>query len=158
MCRSRIILESFIILEGHNHCALWVASLRHKPTDSVDYGGGKAKFVIGMLMPTMTRDVNVTAGPDGDGLICIIRLPKDGVARVEQSQLLELIAPEALLIISHIRSSKQKASIQCVVLSIASSKCRQYALKVCSVKKQHTHINFVEKQHAHMDLDKHYVY
>ena len=79
--------------------ALVTSSWRHMPTDNVDFGGGKAKFVIGGVMPAMTRVVNVTAGPDGDGLMCIIRLPKDGVARVEQSRLLELIAPEARLII-----------------------------------------------------------
>ena len=27
-------------------CALWVASLRHMPTDNVDFGGGKAKFLL----------------------------------------------------------------------------------------------------------------
>lgn len=80
-------------------CALWISSLRHMPTDTVDFGGGKARSVMGCLMPAMTLAVNVTAGPDGDSLICVIRLPKDGVARVEQSQLLELVAPEARLII-----------------------------------------------------------
>ena len=79
--------------------ALYVSSWRHMPTDNVDFGGGKAKFVMGSVMPAMTRAVNVTAGPDGDGLWCIIRLPKDGLARVEQSQLLEMVAPEARLII-----------------------------------------------------------
>jgi len=51
------------------------------------------------LMPACTRAVNVTAGPDGDGLMCIVRLPREGLAKVQQSQLLELIAPEARLII-----------------------------------------------------------
>ncbi len=50
-------------------------------------------------MPACTRAVNVTAGPDGDGLMCIVRLPREGLAKVQQSQLLELIAPEARLII-----------------------------------------------------------
>ena len=79
--------------------ALWVSSWRHMATDNVDFGGGKAKYVIGSLMPAQTRAVNVTAGPDGDGLMCIIRLPKDGLTRVTQSQLLDLVAPEAQLII-----------------------------------------------------------
>lgn len=66
-------------------CALMISSWRHMPTDNVNFGGGKAKLVIGSGMPAMTRAVNVTAGPDGDGLMCIVRLPKDGLARVEQS-------------------------------------------------------------------------
>lgn len=57
-------------------CALWIFSLRHMPTDAVDFGGGKARSVMGCLMPATTRAVNVTAGPDGTGLICVIRLPK----------------------------------------------------------------------------------
>ena len=50
-------------------------------------------------MPAMTRVVNVTAGPEGDGLMCMIRLPKDGVAQVEQSQLLKFVAREARLMV-----------------------------------------------------------
>lgn len=61
-------------------CALIVSSWRHAPTDNVDFGGGKAKSVLGGTMPAMTRAVNVTAGPDGDELWCIIRLPKYGLA------------------------------------------------------------------------------
>lgn len=76
-----------------------VSSWRHAPTDNVDFGGGRAKFVMGSGMPAMTRAISVTAGSDGDGLWCVIRLPKDGLARVEQSQLLEFVAPEAKLII-----------------------------------------------------------
>ena len=45
------------------------------------------------------RAVNVTTGPGGDGLMCILRLPRDGLAKVQQSQLLNYIAPEAQLIV-----------------------------------------------------------
>ena len=79
--------------------ALWVSSWRHMAIDEVDFGGGKPRFKLGGLMPACTRAVNVTAGPDGDGMMCIVRLPKTGLAKVQQSQLLEHIAPEALLII-----------------------------------------------------------
>ncbi|KAA6421201.1 MAG: hypothetical protein FRX49_08900 [Trebouxia sp. A1-2] len=79
--------------------ALWVSSWRHMAIDDVDFGGGKPRFKLGCLMPACTRAVNVTAGPDGDGLMCIVRLPREGLAKVQQSQLLEHIAPEARLII-----------------------------------------------------------
>jgi len=79
--------------------ALWVSSWRHMAIDDVDFGGGKPRFKLGSLMPACTRAVNVTAGPDGDGLMCIVRLPREGLAKVQQSQLLEQIAPEARLII-----------------------------------------------------------
>jgi hypothetical protein len=79
--------------------ALWVSSWRHMAIDEVDFGGGKPRFKLGSLMPACTRAVNVTAGPDGDGLMCIVHLPREGLAKVQQSQLLELIAPEARLII-----------------------------------------------------------
>ncbi|KAL0021527.1 hypothetical protein WJX77_004343 [Trebouxia sp. C0004] len=79
--------------------ALWVSSWRHMAIDDVDFGGGKARFKLGCVMPACTRAVNVTAGPNGDGLMCIVRLPRDGLAKVQQSQLLERIAPEARLII-----------------------------------------------------------
>lgn len=79
--------------------ALWVSSWRHLAMDDVDFGGGKPRFNLGCVMPACTRAVNVTAGPDGDGLMCLVRLPKEGLAKVQQSQLLELIAPEARFII-----------------------------------------------------------
>ncbi len=66
--------------------------------DDVDFCGGKPRLKLGGLMPACTRAVNVTAGPDGDGLMCILRLPRDEPAKVHQSQLLEHIAPEARLI------------------------------------------------------------
>jgi hypothetical protein len=67
--------------------------------DDVDFGGGKLRFKLGGLMPACTCAVKVTAGPDGDGLMCILRLPRDGLAKIHQSQLLQHIAPEARLII-----------------------------------------------------------
>ncbi len=79
--------------------ALWVSSWRHMAIDDVDFGGGKARFKLGCVMPACTRAVNVTAGPDGDGLMCIVRLPREGLIKLQQSQLLELVAPEARLII-----------------------------------------------------------
>ena len=82
--------------------ALWISSWVNMPTDRVDFGGGKAEVLLGSLMPACLRAVNVTSGPGGDGRMCILRLPRDGVAKVQQSQLLNNIAPEAqLLVQSH---------------------------------------------------------
>ena len=82
--------------------ALWVSSWVNMPTDRVDFGGGKAEVLLGSVMPACLRAVNVTSGPEGDGLMCILRLPRDGLAKVQQSQLLNHIAPEAqLLVQSH---------------------------------------------------------
>ena len=67
--------------------------------DSVDFGGGRAVLMMGTLMPSFQRACNVSGGPKGDGLICIIRLPREGLARVQESRLLDLIAPEAKLMI-----------------------------------------------------------
>ena len=77
--------------------ALWVSSWRNMPTDSVDFGGGKPDIVLGGFMPACSRAVNVSLGPGGDGLMCILRLPRDGLAKVQQSQLLNYITPEARL-------------------------------------------------------------
>ena len=79
--------------------ALWMSSWTNMPTDKVDFGGGKPEFLLGGLMPASLRAVNVTTGPGGDGLMCILRLPRDGLAKVQQSQLLNHIAPEARLIL-----------------------------------------------------------
>ena len=79
--------------------ALWVSSWRNMPTDSVDFGGGKPDIVLGGLMPASLREVNVTSGPEGNGLMCILRLPRDGLAKVQQSELLNYVAPEARLIV-----------------------------------------------------------
>ena len=79
--------------------ALLVSSWRHMPTDHLDFGGGKAHSLLGSLMPASPRFVNITSGPEGDGLMCILRLPRDGLAKVQQSQLLNYIAPEAQLLV-----------------------------------------------------------
>ena len=63
------------------------------------FGGGKPRFKLGDLIPACTRAVKVIAGPDGDSLMCIVRLPRDGLAKVQQNQLLEQIAPVPGLVI-----------------------------------------------------------
>lgn len=79
--------------------ALWVSSWKNMAIENVDFGSGKAKVHLGCVMPASQRAVNVCAGPNGDGLMCIIRLSRDGLARVQQSKLLDRIAPEAVLLV-----------------------------------------------------------
>ena len=79
--------------------ALWVSSWKNMAIENVDFGSGKARVHLGCVMPASQRAVNVCAGPNGDGLMCIIRLSRDGLAKVQQSKLLDHIAPEAVLLV-----------------------------------------------------------
>ena len=76
--------------------ALYVSNWDNMAVDNVDFGEGKACFKLGCLMPACTHVALLSSSPAKDGLMCILRLPKDGFAKVQQSQVLKHIAPEAL--------------------------------------------------------------
>ena len=76
--------------------AVFVSSWRNMAVDEVDFGGGK--FHMGSLMPACQRVAEVCAG-NGDGLMCILRLPKEELNRVQESQLLKHVAPGALILV-----------------------------------------------------------
>ena len=78
--------------------ALWVSSWRHTAVDTVDFGGGRPEFQLGCVMPASSRAVIVTGAPKGDGLMCILQLHDAGLEKVQQSRLLDHIAPEACFV------------------------------------------------------------
>ena len=78
--------------------ALFVSSWRNMAVDEVDFGAGKASLHLGSLVPACQRVADVCAG-NGDGLMCILRLPKEGLNRVQESQLLKHVAPGAVLLV-----------------------------------------------------------
>ena len=75
--------------------ALYISNWRNTTIDDVDFGEGKPISKLACLMPVCTRTVLLSAGPHDDGVICVMRFPRDGLAQVQQSQVLQHIAPEA---------------------------------------------------------------
>ena len=78
--------------------ALYISNWRNMTIDNTDFGEGKPMLKLGCLMPVCIRTVLLSSGPHGDGLMCVMRLPRNGLAQVQQSQLLQHIAPEACFI------------------------------------------------------------
>lgn len=78
--------------------ALHISHWRNTNLDNVDFEG-KPMSKLACLMPVCTHTVLLSSGPHGDGLMCIMRLPRDGLAQAQQSQVLQHVAPEACFII-----------------------------------------------------------
>ena len=81
--------------EAIRDCALFVSSWRNLSAAKVDFGGGKAKFMLGDEMPVQLRFTPIVEGPDGNGVFCKLRFPMDGFDKLQSSGLLDVIAPEA---------------------------------------------------------------
>ena len=76
-------------------CALAVTSWRKLGLEGMDFGQGRAKMILGDEVPIQHRFANITEGPVGDGVFCLIRFPGDGFVKLHDSGVLAEIAPGA---------------------------------------------------------------
>ena len=76
-------------------CAVFASSWRRLSVEQVDFGEGKAQIMLGDELPAQQRFTVVVDGPGGDGVLCILRLPGDGYAKIQTSRLLSQFAPGA---------------------------------------------------------------
>jgi len=76
--------------------AVFISSWRNMSMASVDFGGGRSEILMGSTVPLEHRVACIVDGPRGDGVMAVVRFPGDGFDRLQDSRLLDHIAPEAL--------------------------------------------------------------
>ena len=68
-------------------CALAVTSWRKLGLEKVDFGQGRPKMILGDEVPIQHRFANITEGPSGDGVLCMVRFPGVGILANQASAL-----------------------------------------------------------------------
>ncbi|KAK9834629.1 hypothetical protein WJX74_006118 [Apatococcus lobatus] len=79
-------------------CAAFLSSWRGGTMDKTDFGHGTPWVIVGKLVPIGQASTAMTIGPGGDGVLCTFGLKNDQAQCLEASKVLQMIAPEAILL------------------------------------------------------------
>ena len=69
--------------------------------NNVDFGEGPPALTLGAALPSLINICWVMEGPDGDGVFCTLWFTEDESKRLQTSQVLHQIAPEASFVQAH---------------------------------------------------------
>jgi len=66
--------------------------------DRLDFGQGAPTVIVGTSPPHMLQFCPVTEGPRGDGMLCALAFHEEDFERLQDSRLLQDVAPEATFV------------------------------------------------------------
>lgn len=69
--------------------------------NNVDFGKGPPSLTLGAALPSLINICWVMEGPDGDGVFCTLWSTEEESKRLQTSQVLHQIAPEASFVQAH---------------------------------------------------------